>query len=115
MEISSDYRDEDVVLIWSIQIDLPSISLSENAEHFFVSIIGQHWEVNSNQRAVQIWDTLEKDPENIFLQDYKPMCQKWRPYPFVIYEYVEYFSECNGVSSKFQLFSFSPFFFKWIS
>lgn len=72
------------------------LSLSPNAQHLFAALSRTDWEIEAHEQLINICKLLAENPENQNYKKYEATCKSLTPTPLIIYDYLAYFSSCNG-------------------
>jgi hypothetical protein len=75
--------------------NLNEIAVSSNAQHMFTTLDKRDWEIDANNKLIQICSILSSDPTNQFYKQFLAECKQKNPIPFTIYDFIKYHSQCK--------------------
>ncbi|EFC41188.1 predicted protein [Naegleria gruberi] len=75
------------------------MDITRNAQHMFVTVSRERWELQSLTRFYNICKQLEVDPEDPFLKPFAEQCKANTPSPVTLNQFGQYTSSCfSGMS-----------------
>ncbi|MDP2059141.1 MAG: hypothetical protein Q8J97_05330, partial [Flavobacteriaceae bacterium] len=75
--------------------DVTYLHASENAQHLFTAVAREEWEIESQERYLDVCNALAAAPTDPFLQPFAPSCAALPPQPVNLNTFAQYTSYCS--------------------